>query len=103
MDAGDSLHAGIGLTQPTLDGYESLNRLEKDGQAEGQKENAVEECAEELRACPAEGKVLGGTSLAQIPMKQCQLVAPVSDRGVPYKDCCKSYHESYEIVQLLRH
>lgn len=50
---------GIGLDELTPNGYESLNGLKKDGQAKGQKEDAIEKCAKELSSCPSEREVLG--------------------------------------------
>lgn len=47
----------------TLDGYESLDRLEKDGQAKGEKENSVKKCTQELSTCPTEREGLGGLGL----------------------------------------
>lgn len=45
-----------------LEGDEALDGLQQDAQTQSKEKGAIEESAEELRTCPAKGKVLGRLS-----------------------------------------
>jgi hypothetical protein len=61
------------VNELTPDGNKSLDGLEEDGQAEGEKEYAIEEGAKELSACPTEGRVMGGLGSLRDLMKRVSI------------------------------